>query len=68
MDIAESGFAGLRMDSAVLAGLGVREGDRLLGSGLAGCVVFSLCVLAGLEGGSDLFGVCVATRDDWLER
>lgn len=56
------------MDSAVLAGLGGRGGDRLIGSDVAGCVVLSLGVLVGLEGSSAALGGCAATRDDWLER
>ena len=66
--MAESGFAGLRMDSAVFAGLGGRGDDRLIGSGVAICAVFSLGVLVGLEVRSVPLGGCVTTRDDWLER
>ena len=68
MDIAESGFAGFRLDSAVLAELGGRVGARLIGSGVAGCAMFSLGVLVGFVGGSVLLGGCAATRDDGLER
>lgn len=64
--MAESGFAGLRMDSAVLAGLGGRGDDCLIGSGVAGCVDFSLGVLVAW--GSVPLGGCATTRDDWLER
>ena len=52
----------------MLAELDGRVGDRLIGSGLAGCALFSLGVLVGFVGGSVLLGDCAATREDGLER